>query len=147
MSITLADQLDLQVAWRRVKYDLRHRAFLTLPYELELIEIDLDGWLAAIDRSIREDTYSPGPMVVCDVPKPGWLIRPGSHLSLVDRVVYTATVGACYPLIHAALQWSQGVIDFGYRLAADPNSPFWLKSRYTGWQGFRDKSKEILQEP
>jgi hypothetical protein len=146
MSVTLADQLDLPVAWRRVKYDLRHRAFLALPYEIELIEIDLEQWLAAIDQSIREDSYSPGPMVVCDVPKPGWLIRPGSHLSLVDRVVYTAAVGACYPLIHNALQWAQGVVDFGYLLAADPNNPSWLKSRYTGWQDFREMSKEILQE-
>ncbi|CAN5792044.1 hypothetical protein BH18ACI5_BH18ACI5_14940 [soil metagenome] len=85
-------------------------------------------------------------MIICDVPKPGHLIRPGSHLSLVDRVVYTALVGACFSQIHDALNWSQGTVDFAYRLAADATDPAWLKSQFTGWQEFREHSKSILGE-
>jgi hypothetical protein len=146
LSNALAERLNLGVAWRRVKYDLKHRSFLALPYEVELIETDLDGWLGSIDTSLRSDTYNPGPMVVCDVPKPGFLIRPGSHLSLADRVVYTAAVGACFAQIHGSLQWAQGAVDFAYPISRRSERRVMASQPIPGWQHFRERSKAILAE-
>jgi hypothetical protein len=85
MSDDLANLLDLRVAWRRVKSDLKHRVFITRPYELAVIESDLDGWLSEVDALVRSGRYHPGPMIISEVPKGGGLIRPGSHLALVAR--------------------------------------------------------------
>ena len=87
MSETLANLLDLPTAWRRVKMDLKQRVFVVHPYELDLIESDLDNWLREVDTLVREGRYHPGPMTISEVPKGGSLIRPGSHLRLVDLLV------------------------------------------------------------
>lgn len=129
--------LDLEMAWRRVKSDFSKRIFLRHPYALQLIEFDLPGWLNSCREKIVQG-YHPHPMFVCDVPKPGGLIRPGSHLAHDDRLVYAALVGACFPAIHERLLWSQGVVDFSYRLAADAQNTQWLRDRFTGWKAFQD---------
>lgn len=134
MSQELTVLLDLPTAWRRVKSDLADRVFVRRPYAVSLIETDLNAYLDARSASIREDRYVPGPMLVCDVPKGGGLIRPGSVLSHADQIVYAALVGACFRAIHRKLRWSQGSIDFSYRLAADPRSADWLRDRFTGWK-------------
>jgi hypothetical protein len=74
------------------------------------------------------------------VPKGNGLIRPGGHLSYADRLIYAACVGACFPAIHKALKWSQGVIDFSYQLALDPANPEWIRDRFVGWKSFDEKS-------
>jgi Reverse transcriptase (RNA-dependent DNA polymerase) len=140
VSEALAQLLDLKTAWRRVKDDLANRVFIRHPYSVSLVESDLDGWLETRLKLIREGTYAPESVFVCDVPKENGLIRPGAHLSYTDRLVYTACVGACYPAIHKTLRWSQGTIDFSYRLSTDAASPKWLRDRFTGWQDFRQKS-------
>src|SRR5579872_4212226 len=116
MSVTLADLLDLRLAWMRVKLDIETRVFIRHPCEVNLIEQDLDIWLARIDQSIRDDQYSPSPMYVCDVPKEKNGIRTGNSLTLTDRLVYIACVGACLSAIRENLEWSQGKKDFSYQL-------------------------------
>jgi hypothetical protein len=140
MSNELADLLDIRTAWKRVRSDFRHRAFLTRPHELALVESDLDSWLASVEQRVREDRYHPGAMLICEVPKGGGLIRPGNYLSLIDRVVYTACVGACLEQIHATLEWSQGEVDFAYRLARQTSDAAWIQSQFTGWQDFRKET-------
>jgi hypothetical protein len=140
MSEQLADILDLSLAWKRVKDDFRDRVFLRHPYAVEVIESDLRGWLTARLDSVRDGSYAPASMYVCEVPKGRGLVRPGSHLSYVDRVIYAACVGACFQAIHEALKWSQGKVDLSYRLAVQPSSPDWIRDRFTGWQEFRQQS-------
>ena len=144
MSEKLANLLDMRSAWRRVKEDIRTRVFLRHPYSVQLIESDLDGWLATRLEAIRNDTYSPRSMFVCDIPKGKGLVRPGSHLSYADRLVYTGCLGACFPAIHETLKWSQGIVDFSYRLSSRPKGPDWLRDRFTGWQDFREHSLRKL---
>ena len=90
MSQELAARLDLRAAWSRVKSEERNSLFVRKPNEIELVELDVDEWLNEIHESIVKDTYNPSVMVVCDVPKPKSVIRPGAILSIVDRVVYSA---------------------------------------------------------
>ena len=145
MSDTLAQQLDLNTAWRRVKDDIANRVFIRHPYSVALLESDLEDWLAVRRELIRTNRYVPDSAFVCDVPKENGLIRPGAHLSYTDRLVYTACVGACFPAIHKTLKWSQGTTDFSYRLAINPTSPKWLRDRFTGWQDFRQKSLALME--
>ena len=136
VSEELAGLLDLRTAWRRVKRDINDRVFIRHPYAVSMIELDLDRWLEERLHAIRTDTYSPKAMFVCDVPKGRGLIRPGSHLSYTDRVVFAGCVGTCFPAIHRKLIWSESTIDFSYRLALDPNNPEWLRDRFVGWKEF-----------
>src|SRR5690242_6495722 len=136
MSEALANLLDLELSWRRVRRDIESRVFIRHPYAVSLIEFDLENWLATRLERIRQDRYSPTSMFICDVPKGDGLVRPGSHLSYTDRLIYAACVGACLPAIHERLRWSQGSKDFSYRLAVAPNNPEWLRDRFTGWRDF-----------
>ncbi len=146
MSEELAELLDLRRAWRHVKSDIADRVFMRHPYAQALIESYLDDWLNGIANTIRGNTYSPSPMFVCDVPKGKGLIRPGSHLSFTDRVVYAACVGACFEAIHRKLKWSQGVVDYSYRLAVDPNDAEWIRDRFVGWNQFQERSLERIRQ-
>lgn len=146
MSEELAGILDLATAWRRVKRDITERVFIRHPYAVSLVEVDLNSWLASRLEEIRLDRYTPDSMFVCDVPKGGGLIRPGSHLSFKDRLVYAACVGACLASIHRVLAWSQGLVDFSYRLAVHPGNPNWLRNRFTGWRDFQTKSLEMANQ-
>lgn len=140
MSKELATLLDLPLSWRRVKHDIANRVFIGHPYIVTLIESDLNNWLGSIRTRLSNGTYAPSPMFVCDVPKENGLIRPGSHLSYTDRLVYTACVGACFEPIHRHLKWSQGTIDFSYIFAIDPKNPDWIRDRFVGWREFDQKS-------
>ncbi len=140
MSKELAALLDLHLSWRRVKHDMANRVFIGHSYSVTLIESDLNNWLSSIRTRLSNGTYAPSPMFVCDVPKENGLIRPGSHLSYTDRLVYTACVGACFEPIHRHLKWSQGSIDFSYIFAIDPKNPDWIRDRFAGWRDFDQKS-------
>src|SRR5262249_12241962 len=73
-------------------------------------------------------------------------IRSGAHLSLVDRVVYFACVGACLEQLHAALRWAQRTVDFSYQLAETSDDERWLRGRLGGWKAFRNGRLSILEE-
>ncbi len=138
VSDALANLLDLPVAWLRVKVDLANRVFVRPVLETRVVESDLQQWLLEVDQLVRAGRYHPGPMVTVEVPKPGYLIRPGSQLSLVDHLVYTACVGACLERVHATLAWAQGTVDFAYQLAEDPSDRDWLRGKFNGWNSFRE---------
>jgi Reverse transcriptase (RNA-dependent DNA polymerase) len=144
LSKELADLLDLKLAWTRVKDDSANRTFIINPYSAPLIDFDLDNWLKNRLKAITADSYSPSPMFVCDVPKENGLIRPGSHLSTLDRLVYAACVGACFGAIQSMLAWSQGKIDYSYMLAFDSEDPKWTRDRFVGWKSFDEESLRYI---
>ena len=60
---------DLALAWRRTKADLQSdRVFVRTPYEMELVEENLDEWLSQLEQKV-EDGYRPSSMTIADVPK------------------------------------------------------------------------------
>lgn len=146
MSEALANLLDFTLAWKRVKADVANRVFIKHPFELQLIESNLELWLNQIQNSLRTDQYRPGPSNICDIPKGAGLIRPGAHLSMVDRVVYAACIGACLTKISDALSWAQGTVDFSYRLFPDSNKVEWFQNQFVGWQQFRNRSLSKISE-
>jgi hypothetical protein len=100
----LTSTLDLGSAWRRTKADLQgNRVFVRTPYEVELVEENLVEWLAQLHSRI-EAGYRPASAIIADIPKGYGAVRPAILLSLEDRVVYSAAVGALLPTIHAGLR-------------------------------------------
>lgn len=140
MTQQIGKELDLNIAWKRTKTDLNDDAFVRHPFIVKLIDIDAESWLQTSQQNISSGTYYPSPMLVCDVPKPKFAVRPGSILTMQDRLIYSACIGHCLDEIHSALRWSQGTIDFGHMLAATPTDSEWLINPFTCWDEFRKKS-------
>ena len=86
----LAERLDLKLAWKRVKEDLKDQSFIDHPYVIVLIESDLDNWLDALREKIAADEYNPRRSGIIDIPKPNWHLRPGNILTIEDNVIYSA---------------------------------------------------------
>ena len=84
-------------------------------------------------------------MYICDVPKGGWLVRPGPILLVEDRIVYYACLGACMPNIYETLKWSQGIVDLAYEISNEFENAKWLESLFTGWNEFRTISVKKIE--
>jgi reverse transcriptase-like protein len=133
----MPSQLDLAMAWRRTKADLQtNRVFVRMPYEIEFLEENLDGWLDQLDHKIAAG-YHPNSAPIADVPKGNGAVRPAAILSLEDRTVYAALVGALLPMIHSGLLWAQGAVDFSYQLSERLGRVNWLKNRFLNWRRFQ----------
>jgi hypothetical protein len=145
--------LDFNLAYSRVKDELRSRtktarALAHNPFELELIDLDLEAWIADLEARVRDDNYVPGPLDVCDYPKGSNLVRPASRLGIADRVVITAAVGACIDMLDEATRWSQGSCDFAARLdPAKLHEREWFRNPFKGWKEFHDRSLQRLGSP
>ena len=145
MSKELAELLDLELAWKRVKLDIPDRVFIRNPFEIKLLEGDLSDYLNDLNARIRNDAYNPKPANICDKPKGNGLIRPGSILSNEDRIIYYACLGACMPNIYETLKWSQGTVDFSYIIFNESENAKRLKKRFRGWKKFRTASIKKIE--
>lgn len=122
-----------------------NRVFVTSRVILGIVRSCEDQWLNRIYTSVVNGHYHPSPPNLCDVPKGGGGIRPGTILTLEDQVVYTALVGTCFPSIKGALTRVDPPHDFAYQLL-DSESPRWLKNRFGCWNAFRTESLRVLDE-
>ena len=133
-------RLNFKLAYERVVDELDDqsrsgRAFVPNVFERELAEVDLSQWLEALEKEVRSGAFTPGPMSICPAPKGGHLVRPGARMSLRDRVVYTAVVGAIVPKFVAVAAWSQRKVDFAPLFhATQPTKRNWLVRPYLGWK-------------
>ena len=145
MSKKLAELLDLELAWQRIKLDIPDCVFTRNPFEVRLLEGDLSGYLNNLNRQIRNDEYHPKPMYICNVPKGNGLVRPGPILSIEDRIIYYACLGACVSNIYETLRWPQEMVDFSYPISNEFENVKWLKNRFIGWKKFRTVSLKKLE--
>jgi hypothetical protein len=143
MSQELADQLDLGLAWRRAKFDRPDRCFVSHPFLIELVESGLDQWLNELNRRLVQG-YAPSPALICEEPKGGGLVRPGTSLRLDDEIVFNALVGAAFQEIASTLRWSQGNPDVAYQLAIAHDNPAWVSRGFLVSKQFREKSLGYL---
>jgi hypothetical protein len=117
------------------------------PFELALVEVDTEAWLGEVEARLHAGHYVPGAIQLVGAPKPGALIRPAARLTLEDRVVYTAAVGACLKEIVDATRWSQEKIDFA--LLFDSKRAYqrrWLRNPFAGWKKWTDRSVDKLAQ-
>jgi hypothetical protein len=140
------EKLDLDLAWRRVKSDLQTgRTFVHSPLEIELIEAARVDWLDQLREKLRIG-YRPHSPLIADIPKGNGAVRPGALLSLEDRVVYSAAVGAILGSINTGLAWSQGRVDFSYRLSERLRRVDWFTNTFNSWTAFRNASLKRIEE-
>lgn len=145
MSKELAELLDLELAWKRIRLDISSCVFTRNPFEVQLIEDDLSSYLNDLGGQICNDEYYPKTMHICDVPKGGGLVRPGSILSVEDRIAYYACLGACLPNIYKTLKWAQGTVDCSYIISNKFENTKWLGSPFKDWEKFRTMSLKKIE--
>ncbi len=97
------EDLKLELAWKRLKYDRPDRIFVNHPHQIRVIDANLPVWLQRIREQLTRG-YLPSSSSICYVPKPNWLVRPGSVLALEDEVVYNALIGSEYGKIYQAIK-------------------------------------------
>ena len=59
--MNFAERLDFNVAWIRAKVDLDDWCFVNHPFDIDLVEMDLDGWSDLIRKQVANGSYEPGP--------------------------------------------------------------------------------------
>ena len=130
----MIEKLDLDLAFNRALYGLREDInFVDRPLAVELIERNYENWVDQLSEDV-EAGYEPSDAGSFSVPKGGNLVRNGRHLTLKDRTVYNACVGALQPDIYGAVDWSQGVIDTSYQLSNEHELVSWFSgSHYDFW--------------
>jgi Reverse transcriptase (RNA-dependent DNA polymerase) len=143
MSQELANSLNLELAWSRLLFDRPDRCFISHPFQIALIELDLPAWLDQIRRRVVEG-YASSPCATVQSPKGNWQVRPGANLKLEDEVMFNALVGRYLENIGHELQTTQGDPDVAYQLARGVNRREWVRRGFTVWKQFREKSNERL---
>lgn len=147
MSSTLADLLDFQKAWSRVKRDQsQDTVFVPHPLMPELVDTDSASWLSALRDDVSTGDYAPKSCSICAVPKPNGATRPGGILSLRDQTMYAALVHATRPAVQELVDWGSPPPDFGYRLKTDLEDKDWFQPYFPLWKAFDSKSVDYVKE-
>jgi len=81
----LADLSLLRRAWHLARNDSR-TDFMFDPYRFSDFAFHLDDHLNGIARSLKLGSYHPKPLQTIDVPKSSLSVRPGSVLSIEDKI-------------------------------------------------------------
>jgi len=93
MAIDFYDKLSdlslLRRAWHLARNDSR-TDFMFDPYRFSDFAFRLEDYLNSIARSLKSGTYHPSPLQTIDVPKSSLSVRPGSVLSIEDKIVMFA---------------------------------------------------------
>lgn len=128
---------QVKAALALVKSDQDEGTFFTHPFEFELYASNKD-WLSAAEKQLTSGHYVPAQARAIDVPKPGFHIRPASHLSIQDQLALQYILLECKNQLAPFLAWSAGNIRFSYILSNKTNK--WFTSTLAGWKNFRTAS-------
>jgi hypothetical protein len=135
-----APDIDLSLAWKRVKKDfVDGRTFTEHPFEIEIIESGLEKWLKGIESKL-EAGYNPGTCRVLKIPKPHGGIRPGAMLDVSDQLVYAGLVQALRCHIQPVLESISPAKDYAYRLKKNHQDANWFDSYFRRWKAFDQDS-------
>lgn len=122
------------------------RGFVVVPHQAEWIELDLDRWLDFIQGRLG-DGYEPDSASRCFEPKPRWMLRPGTVLTLEDEVVYNYVIGEFLQGVWRVIGWAQGDPDLAYRLSEDRlGAVKWVTRGVRAHKEFRRLSLDKLSQ-
>lgn len=132
------DSLDLNLAWIRVKNDIKDQIFINHPYLVDIIDYKMEEWLRGLNALITAGKYSPSKCQIVDVPKPGWHIRPGGVLTMEDMTVYSALVLKILPNISDNISWSERKYRFSNILNRSVYGRKWTEFPVESWKAFKN---------
>ncbi|RZK04112.1 MAG: RNA-directed DNA polymerase [Flavobacterium sp.] len=139
--------LNVSLAWERVKKDLRKRNFVNASLFYEIVDYHNVEWLRKLKADFEEGTYCPTSMEVVEIPKGKGLVRPGSLLSIEDNIFYASLVQECYLSIFNKIEWAQDEVDFAnIPCCPTASSKDWFQDRISNWNRFREKSMSYLDQ-
>jgi hypothetical protein len=147
--VELADRLNLDLAFKRVKKDIQEQCFISHPYEIELIESDFDVWINTLREKLREKLKRKlnfDKSVIIDIPKKGWHLRPGNILTLEDHVIYSAILLDGIEQIKKHTSWSAKKKRFSFILLEDQSKNEWFEFRLGCWELFRKECLELINK-
>jgi hypothetical protein len=78
--------------------------------------------------------------LTCTVPKPEWLVRPGTVLDEQDELILNALVGILYEKAYKLLGPFQGDPDIANQLHSNASSKEWINRGFRVWDEWRIKS-------
>lgn len=143
---TLAGRLNLDLAWRKAVECLDDTCFVTHPYEVPFVEMNLKDWIKNLRDEIRQG-YRPGLANVIDCPKSDWHLRPGAVLSMRDHVVYNALIIDMLGKIKRQTQWSiDKRVRFSNVLMRNQRGNRWFEYGVKWWIGFEEQSVALTKK-
>ena len=98
----LSDLKLLRRAWHLARKDSRHD-FMFDPYRFSDFAFQMDDHLNEIARSLRSGTYHPKPLLKIDIPKSSLSVRPGTVLSIEDKIILFAISLQIAPILDKQL--------------------------------------------
>lgn len=154
-----ADELDLDLAWRKTKRDFGHymNSFVSTPYVIDILDRRQDQWLADLRERLADQNdgnneaggsqYEPRAPRIIDVPKSQYHLRPASVLHIEDTVVYSALMLMLYDDIRETISWSAGSRRFSHVLYEDKaEDNRWQTFERDHWQDMEDEKIRLAQE-
>lgn len=133
------DELDLDLAWKRVVNDSKNQ-FVPDFLDLKDYERNLSDNLKNLKSRLTAD-YEPLIPLIIDQPKKNFSLRPGLAINIEDRIIYQALVDFIAPEIEPHL--SDCV--YSYRLSNKPKKYF-FKKQTDQWLFFRDARRKCYLE-
>jgi len=141
--LLLSERINLELAWMRVKNDLKYECFVNHPYKINIIDSNLKAWLNYLKDNI--DDHEPIISPTIDVPKKNWHIRPVNILKIEDQVVYSALILDVISEIKDSLLWSSKVKRFSYILKDNQKTKYWVNKR-NYWLEFNKRSYDLANQ-
>jgi hypothetical protein len=142
----IIDDLDFNLAFRRVKYDSQYD-FLQLPIEITIFENLLEDNVAFLKDAIKQDTFIIKSLRKIWVPKRGFFLRPGAIPHVEDRLLFQALIDKIAPLLEAQLPPLEEQAVFSSRLHTNPRSESMFQHPRDLWLAFKNKAVEYCDLP
>jgi len=136
----LSQLLDLELAWRRIKSDTYNDIIPDI-LKYKDVEYDKKTTIKNIKRKLDEG-YEPSELLMIDMPKKGYTLRPGSNMVPEDRIVYQAIID----YISKRVEEPPADCVFSFRLNKDTHSNSLFKYWRHLWLEWRRKMREVYED-
>lgn len=139
---TFADNLNLDLAWKRVMHSHKDRSFVSHPFIDSWLDFSRNDWLDHLRSRLRSG-YSPTIPTTCWVPKGNNLCRQGVILTPQDETIYFALIDFMLPQISTYVYDSETVA-LHPRLVREHSGIKLVEHYKRQWAHFRDVSLDYL---
>lgn len=138
--MNLIDKIDLDLAWKRVKNDSKSD-FILLSYLFQSYDRYDDENLKNLKEKI-DNGYKVTELWEIDVPKPHFVLRPGTVPKIEDRIYYQALVDSIAPEVEKKLIPIADNVLFSYRLSENIEDPVMFQHTSKLWSDFEQKVRD-----